>query len=139
MADIEINETRLRDQVMGDLETFTRGFVNAAAAQAQKDAPERTGNLKRLIKPDAVRRVGPWTLASGVSSLARYSAPVHEGARPHVIRARNAAALSFFWPKVGRQVFFKSVNHPGNAGQPFLRNAVHAVAAADPRITVGER
>jgi hypothetical protein len=30
------------------------------------------------------------------------------------IKAKNAPYLVFFWPKVGRVVHFKSVNHPGN-------------------------
>jgi len=64
-----------------------------------------------------------------------YAAAVHEGARPHVIRARRASLLRFYWPKVGRVVFFPKVNHPGNRPNPFLSNAAHRVASADPRIT----
>lgn len=57
------------------------------------------------------------------------------GARPHVIRARNARTLAFYWPKVGRMVFPVSVNHPGNKGSgwwkksmtaPKVRNAIRA-------------
>lgn len=135
MADLEVNETELNAVVMRRLETFTTAFVSRVASTARQIAPERSGELKRLIRPDAVRRVGPWSLASGVSSLAPYSAPVHEGARPHVIRPRNARALRFM---VGdRVVFARRVNHPGNAPNPFLRNAVHRVVSEDPRISIG--
>jgi hypothetical protein len=135
MAELEVNETELNAVVMRRLETFTTAFVSRVATTARQIAPERSGELKRLIRPDAVRRVGPWSLASGVSSLARYSAPVHEGARPHVIRPRNARALRFM---IGdRVVFARRVNHPGNAPNPFLRNAVHRVVSEDPRISIG--
>lgn len=43
-----------------------------------------------------------------------YAAANDQGAKPHVIKAKNAPYLVFFWPKVGRVVAFKSVNHPGN-------------------------
>jgi hypothetical protein len=135
MAELEVNETELNAVVMRRLETFTTAFVSRVATTAKQIAPERSGELKRLIRPDAVRRVGPWSLASGVSSLAEYSAPVHEGARPHVIRPRNARALRFMIGE--RVVFARRVNHPGNAPNPFLRNAVHRVVSEDPRISIG--
>lgn len=138
-AEVAIDEAKLRETTMGQLEVFASGFVSRVATTARDIVPVRSGQLKSLIRAQPVRRVGPWTIESGVESLARHSAPVHEGARPHVIRARNAPALRFFWPKVGRVVFFKRVNHPGNAPQPFLTRAVHRVASADPRITLGER
>ena len=137
MADLEINETALQAAVMPRLEIFTTAFVRRVESTAKQIAPERSGELKRLIRADPVRRVGPWQLESGVSSLARHSAPVHEGARPHLIRAKNARALRFYWPKVGGIVFFKKVNHPGNRPNPFLRNAVHRVMSEDPRISFG--
>lgn len=132
MAELRIDQGRLQSTVMPRLEIFTRAFVDRVATTARQIAPERTGNLKRLIKADPVRRVGPWALASGVSSLARYSAPVHEGARPHVIRPRVARALRF--EINGRVVFARRVNHPGNRPNPFLSNAVHRVVSSDPRI-----
>jgi hypothetical protein len=139
IADVEINETALRDYVMGQSEVFLRSFTAEMEAVAKEEAPERTGQLKRMIHADEVRRTGPWTLAGGVSSLARHSAFVHKGTRPHVIRARNAPALVFYWPKVGRTVFFKRVNHPGTKANPFLERAAERTLTADPRVTVGGR
>jgi len=138
MAELRIDEQRLQTVVMERSEQFLRAFVSAATTEAQRLAPERSGRLKRLIVSDPVRRSGQWSLESGISGLANYSAPVHEGARPHVIRPRNARALRFEVAG-GRIVFARRVNHPGNAPNPFIRNAVHRVASADPRITVGER
>lgn len=138
MAEVHIDRAALQGAVMPVLETFLSGFVRDGAAQAKVLAPSRTGHLRSTIVADSVQRVGPWSLASGVSVNARYAAPVHEGARPHVIRARNASVLSFFWPKVGRRVFFPRVNHPGNAANPFLSTAMTRVASADSRVTLGD-
>lgn len=137
MAELEIDDAALQNQVMPRLEEFAKSFVQRVVSQARQIAPERTGNLKRSIVADSVQRVGPWSVSTGVSVLANYAAPVHEGARPHVIRPRNARALRFEWH--GRTVFFKSVNHPGNRPNRFLSNAVHRVASADPRIEIGGR
>lgn len=41
---------------------------------------------------------------------------LEEGTRPHVIAARFAPSLVFFWAKMGRWVAFKQVNHPGTKG-----------------------
>lgn len=138
MADVEIDSGKLQTESMRQLETFTTGFVRTAAATAREIAPERTAHLKSRIGAQPVRRVGPWSLESGIESRADYSLFVHEPTRPHVIRPRRAKALRFFWPKVGRVVFLQHVNHPGTKGQPFLRNAVHRTASADPRIRLGE-
>ena len=45
------------------------------------------------------------------------------GARPHVIEAKNASALAFFWPVIGGMAFFKKVNHPGFRGIHYMQNA----------------
>lgn len=47
---------------------------------------------------------------------------VINGARPHVIRPRRARALRF--QVGGRTVFAARVNHPGNAANNFLAQAV---------------
>ena len=134
MADVQIDEGALQQRVMDQLTTFVRGFVATAASTAKTTtAPRRTGYLASKISADPVRRVGPWSLASGITSAAEYSAPVHEGARPHVIRPRHARALRF--EINGRVVFARRVNHPGNRPNAYLTNAVHRTVSADPRIT----
>lgn len=49
-----------------------------------------------------------------------YTLFVDQGTKPHKIHAKNAPYLVFYWPKVGRVVHFKSVNHPGNKAYQFL-------------------
>lgn len=58
-----------------------------------------------------------------------YAAAVHDGSRPHIIRARKKKALAFKMD--GRTVIVKSVVHPGTDGRPFLRMAAEEVAAAE--------
>lgn len=132
MASLSIDETALQTHVMGRLDLFAKGFVSTVSTTAKTLAPVRTGRLKASIHPDPVRRSGPWRIDTGVSADAPYAAPVHEGARPHVIRPRNVRFLRF--EIEGRVVFTRRVNHPGQRAQPFLTNAVHRVVSADPRI-----
>ena len=136
MADVTIDENKLQAAVMPQLERFTAGFVSRVATQAREIAPRRTGRLVSSISADGVRRAGPWHLSSGVTVGVPYAAPVHEGARPHLIRPRFARALRF--EVGGRVVFAQLVHHPGNRANPFLTNAAHRVASADPRITLGD-
>lgn len=90
---------------------------------AKRRSPVRTGNLRSSITHRTTLEVGTRVRLS-VSANASYSRYVHDGTAPHVIRARRAKALHFYWPRVGSWVFFKSVNHPGNAANPFLQDAV---------------
>lgn len=48
---------------------------------------------------------------------------LEEGTRAHAIEARNAKALYFFWEKLGVNVAFKRVMHPGFAGIHYTVNA----------------
>lgn len=108
--------------------SLTRQIANDARARV----PVLTGNLGRSIREDPQVQRSPFHVGGGVTAHADYAAPVHEGSRPHIIRARNAQALHFFWH--GREVFVKSVHHPGSRARPFLRNAGAAVVARDARI-----
>lgn len=71
-------------------------------------------------------KTGKWS--RGIEFLAGSPVPytlfVDQGTKPHVIKAKNAPYLVFFWPKVGRVVHFKSVNHPGNRAYKFLMNGL---------------
>lgn len=137
MSELRIDEGRLAHAIMPPLERFTAAYVRRTADQARVDAPMRTGRLKASIHPDPVRRSSLLRIDSGVSADAPYAAPVHEGARPHVIRPRYARALRF--EVEGRVVFAQRVNHPGNRPNRFLSNAAHKVASSDPRVELGGR
>lgn len=56
---------------------------------------------------------------SGVAAMS-----LESGARPHVIEARNASALFFFWDKMGKNVALRRVNHPGFPGAFYMRDSL---------------
>jgi hypothetical protein len=51
------------------------------------------------------------------------------GTAAHEIAARNASALFFFWEKIGKNVAFQRVHHPGFAGIHYTQNAFDAMEA----------
>lgn len=106
-----------------------RRITRRIATQARSDVPVRTGNLGRSITEDPLKFVGPFRVETGVTANAPYAAAVHEGSRPHVIRARNAQFLHF--QVGGRDIFTREVHHPGVRARPFLRNAADRVVAEE--------
>lgn len=106
----------------GDLRRYMQQRVQATVAVARVEAPVRTGALQRSISSTYHGR-GKWT----ISASRPYAKYVHEGTRPHRIRARTKKTLQFFWARAGRVVYPQSVNHPGNAPDRFLTRAMHRV------------
>ena len=124
-SDFNENSGELRSQVNDVLQRRMRQIIRLAAADARVNAPVDTGRMAQAIKEDPIVSEGPFRVVGGITSHAPYSAFVHQGTAPHVIRPRNAAALRF---KVGGQtIFASSVNHPGTRPRPFLTNAVARV------------
>lgn len=118
---LELNKAQLEKQTGEQLKQRMVSLQRRIANQARADVPVRTGNLGRTIREGAVAFAGPLKVTGSVEATADYAAAVHEGARPHMIRPRNAQALRF---KIGgRTVFAKYVSHPGMKARPFLRNA----------------
>lgn len=130
-ARIEIDEAALERESGIILRRKHRSLTRRIANQARADVPVRTGNLGRTIG-ELPQTYTPFHVSGGVEATADYAAPVHEGSRPHVIRARRAEYLHFWWH--GREMFRKSVFHPGSRARPFLRNAGERVAATDPDV-----
>lgn len=103
--------------------SITRRILNRSAVLCPVD----TGRLRasgRMKVGDAAR--GPRGV---VEYPVDYAAAVHDGAGPHVIRARKKKALAFQYQ--GRQVVVKSVRHPGSRGKPFLRMAADEIASEE--------
>jgi len=110
------------------LDSLENGIERAVAEAARDGAEEarrvgrfqdRTGQLRRNITAFRVTssfRSVTWNVLSPMP----YSMFVEKGTRPHPIYARNAPFLVFFWPKVGRVVRFKKVNHPGGRPYPYM-------------------
>lgn len=102
--------------------------LEAIAQQAKVEAPVRTGRLRDSIRVSPIRWVGLFKAEGKVEATVPYAVFVHEGTRPHVIRARNAKALHF--QMHGRDVFCKSVHHPGTKPNPFMMRAATKVVAS---------
>ena len=73
------------------------------------------GNLRSSIAFDVDEKDS----IAYVGTNVEYAPHVEYGTRPHIIRAKNAKALSN-----GSIIFGKKVNHPGTKPQPFLRPAL---------------
>jgi hypothetical protein len=135
-AQVEINEGRLDAEAGPILRRKHASITRQINTQAKANVPVRTGALGRSGEelPQTYRpfRVSGGVKFGGGAEDVDYAAAVHEGTRAHVIRARGASALHFFMGS--REVFAKSVFHPGTKARPFLRNAGMQVVASDPDI-----
>lgn len=95
-------------------------------AYTQANRERRPGTLRDSI----VKRVVS-SAEHGVTILVGSDDPVslwvHEGTVPHVIAARRAPMLVFYWKRLGRVVRFLAVNHPGTKPNRFLIRALTTV------------
>ena len=116
-----------------------RADANAAARDVVRRVSRRILTRSAILCPvdtGRLRASGRVRLGEGprgpqgvVEYPVNYAAAVHDGARPHTIRARKKKALKF--QMGGRTVLVKSVRHPGSQGRPFLRMAAEEVASAE--------
>jgi hypothetical protein len=126
-VDLEISEGRARAVAIGltapEVAKVTRKVLNRAKILA----PVRTGRLRASGKMDLrVTQNGP---TGSVTFTVKYAQWVHDGTRPHIIRARKKKALRF---TVGGQVIYRPlVHHPGTRPQPFLARALVEVGPAN--------
>lgn len=79
--------------------------------------PVATGNMRNRIRVEDRPSGGGFSVTATVDT--EYAEYVSSGTRPHIIKPRNASALSFFWPKAGKTVVFAHVNHPGTKPNDF--------------------
>lgn len=129
----DLNRPGLERQATPIIRRTHSSLTRKSATQARVDVPVDTGRLGRSIRELPQVIVGPFHVTGGIGAFTKYAAAVHQGSRPHVIRARPGKTLSFIWH--GERVFFKSVRHPGSRARPFLLNAARRVIATDSRIT----
>lgn len=126
-VDLDIGEGRARAVAVGmtapEVAKVTRQVLNRAKILA----PVRTGRLRASGKMDLrVTQNGP---TGSVTFTVKYAQWVHDGTRPHIIRAKNKKVLRF---KVGSQVLYRPlVHHPGTKPRPFLARALVEVGPAN--------
>lgn len=84
-------------------------------------APMASGELVEKIRVELTGG-SPVRPAIRAVSDAPQSNWTEEGTQPHVITPRGEGyPLRFYWPKVGADVAFMRVNHPGNPARPWFR------------------
>lgn len=119
---------RLVNDPNGPTGRYLERLADRVVAEAEGLAPVGDGasgqHLWQSIDRTAAQP-GRGGLVVRVRALRPYAAAVVHGAKPHIIRARNARALRF--KGRGGVVFAKSVSHPGNAANNFLARALHRI------------
>lgn len=101
------------------------GVYQPPDAYSAANRRRRPGTLRDSIVKRLVDRGGKVVLQVG--SEDGIALLHHEGTEPHVIAARRRPMLVFYWPKVGRVVAFKRVNHPGTSPNRFLTDALQVL------------
>jgi len=104
------------------LSKATARSIKIIEGRAKREAPVNKnkggGNLRQSIRS---RMITP--LTGEVEAGAKYAFWVHEGTRPHIIRAKNAKVLA---NKRGGMFFGKIVKHPGTKANKFFDRAISA-------------
>jgi len=123
-ADLKIVVSRLEKAVRGLL----RELASFAEEEMRRQAPERTGRLRRSIR----KRLNLAALEAEVAPTVEYAVYVEVGTRPHVIRPVRAQALRF--EVEGEIVFARLVRHPGTKPNPFVRGTAEQTRRQIPRL-----
>lgn len=102
-----------------------KSTVNTALINAGREAQDQviasTAFKGEKVKHTVYYRInGQVVQIYTANKIARF---MEFGTVPHIIRARKARFLSFFWKKVNAQFIGKFVNHPGTKPTLFLRTA----------------
>lgn len=122
---VSINDTQANRVFVRFADADAKKRATKVLAVAKIEAPSKTGELRRGIRMSQSRDVkGRWSTGYDVESTAPYSLFVIKGTKPHTIEGNPY--LAFFWPKVGKFVVFRSVNHPGTRANNFLSRALRA-------------
>lgn len=89
--------------------------------------PRRPGTLRdSIVKRFAMDGNTPTVIVGSSDPIALWH---HEGTQPHSIDAKSAAKpLVFYWPRTGRVMVVRHVNHPGTRPNRFLVNALRVLA-----------
>jgi hypothetical protein len=125
-VDVEINRENLSSEFLRIGRRAVNETSEEIAAEARRRVPVRTGHTRSTIRTIPARAAGPFDIRGAVTAGGATQF-LEKGTRPHIIRARRAAALRF--EMGGRVVFARSVHHPGTRARPFLTEAAAVVAA----------
>lgn len=106
------------------IQDIGRAWAKDVAADETKyirrAAPKRTGTFRATIEPYARAFVVGIQFKPYPKLGYKLKEWIIGGTRPHIIRARYAEALHFYWTKRRKWVFYKFVHHPGTAPNDFV-------------------
>jgi hypothetical protein len=102
--------------------------ADAVAALARTLVPVRSGLLKSTIRVDRNRNEkGQYAFGYAVSAGTSYGVYVHEGTGPSPRWPNNQKVMK--WPGQRGDIAYRDfVMHPGTPAQPFLQDALVAMA-----------
>lgn len=122
---VDIDDEKARRVFLKFTDVDAKKRAERVEKLAKVEAPSKTGELRRQIRTSQSRDVqGRYSTGYDVTSNAPYSIFVIKGTRPHTITGNPL--LAFFWPKLGQNVVFRSVKHPGTQPNNFLSRALRA-------------
>lgn len=105
-------------------------YLKQYAPRSRNTSGTSGAHMADKIKPESVRVSG--TTATATVYLppeAAFTLP--PGTRPHIIRPRGRYPLRFYWTRIGQNVAFWQVHHPGHAvpeGSNWARIALNRTA-----------
>jgi hypothetical protein len=123
LPEVRTRHTRFvfdNDRMLGDASQIA-GVQSVDHVQRYPEFKPRTGELQKAQRY-SVRRLSSGRILT-LSNSKPYANPIDKGASPHVIRARRAPYLHFYWAKMGCWFTGKQVNHPGNKPYKFAYRA----------------
>lgn len=120
MATVRMDEIGVAG-VEAECDRLAMRVTGLVAADARRGCPVDTGELL-----DSVCEVHHAPMVGRVYVGTDHWHPTEYGSLPHDIRARTpGGVLHFFWEREGREMFLRSVRHPGTPAQPFMRAAIY--------------
>jgi hypothetical protein len=87
----------------------------------RKAAPGKTGKFRRTIQPYSRAFVIGVKFEPYDKLGLKLKKWIIEGTPPHIIRAKYAKVLRFFWGRRHHWYMFKSVHHPGTKPNDFVK------------------
>ena len=103
-------------------ETLDYG-LNEANNIARREAPIKTGNLRRSITKNKPSKFVGELRSNARSNGKPYWPMVQYGTGPHTITPKNGNFVVF--EKGGETVFARKVSHPGTAANPFVTRTLN--------------
>lgn len=139
LASTGFRELQARLTALGQTEPFMRALQISTISEAQKLVHRKTGFLQRNIVPGAVSKD-----RAVIAARTPYAAALEFGAKPHIIRPKNAKVLAWGGSRRltgrlrsgGKATHFAAlVHHPGSKPYPYLipgaRRAVKSAGLRD--------